>query len=184
MEITLEHLLEARPRIAFARTRQFAEKQPPIVDTATPELEDHHREELAEWQAKAAQGDDYAQWMMGRAAEKNLITPGGPEAADGWYRQAAAGGSPQAINDLAVALHRRCDPDPALGDTLVAEYEKAADGCVAEALCNLGLVFHHYRGYTGRHKGNVFFEEAQAEGVAEAAALLKENQTGLKVPSN
>lgn len=174
MTPTLEQLIGARARIAFAAVRDFRKGSPPALDTATPELEDEHREALEDWRRRAAAGEPHALWIMGRAAERGLIAPAGPEAARAWYAQAAALGLPEAINDLAVERHRRCDPDPASGEALIADYEQAADGGLAEALCNLGLAFHHYRGYTGRAKGNVLFEEAAVGGVPEAETLRRE----------
>ncbi|MBL8488025.1 MAG: sel1 repeat family protein [Rhodocyclaceae bacterium] len=174
MTPTLEQLLGARARIAFAAVRDFRKAAPPPVDTATPELEDEHREALEDFRARAEAGDAYAQWIMGRAAEKGLADPSGPGAARAWYERAAAGDLPEAINDLAVERHRACDPNPASGEALIAAYERAADGGLAEALCNLGLAFHHYRGYTGRAKGNVLFEEAAVAGVPEADSLRRE----------
>lgn len=171
---TLFDLLDTRPRIAFTRVRQFAEQQPPAVDTTTPELEFFHQDELEEWQQRAADGEAQAQWLMGRAAEKGLIEPAGLDVAEAWYAKAAGQGHPEAINDLTVIAHRRCDSSPEAGEAIIAAYNAAADGGVAEALCNLGLAYHHYRGFTGRAKGNVFFEEAIAEGVSEAAKLMKD----------
>ena len=174
MTPTLEQLLGARARIAFRAVRDFRAGAAPGTDTATPELDDEQREALEDYRRRAGMGDPYAQWIMGRAAERNLVSPSGIAAAEAWYGKAAAGGLAEAINDLAVARHRRCDPDPAVGEALIGDYGRAADDGLAEALCNLGLAFHHYRGYTGRAKGNVLFEEAAVEGVAEAERLRRE----------
>ena len=174
MTPTLEQLIGARARIAFKAVRHFRAGIAPEIESAAPELEDEHREALEDYRARAQAGEPYAQWVMGRAAELGLAEPAGPAAAYAWYAQAAAQGLAEAVNDLAVERHRRCDPDPAVGEALIADYERAADQGLAEALCNLGLAFHHYRGYTGRAKGNVFFEEAAVAGVAEADALRRE----------
>jgi hypothetical protein len=178
-EKTLLDWLDARPRFAFANITHFAAGQVPQPEEGAP-LDAEFEYELGEWQEKAIEGDAYAQWLMGRAAEKGWIAPAGIEAALGWYRQAAAQGLAEAINDLAVFEHRRCDPAPEVGEAIIAAYERAADDGLAEALCNLGLAFHHYRGFSGRARGSVFFEEAQAEGVAEAAAYIKQSRTGPK----
>ncbi len=174
MTPTLEQLIGARARIAFRAVRHFRAGIAPAIETEAPELEDEHREALADYRARAQAGDPHAQWVVGRAAELGLVEPAGPVAAHGWYERAADQGLAEAINDLAVERHRRCDPDPAVGEALIADYERAADQGLAEALCNLGLAFHHYRGYTGRAKGNVFLEEASVAGVAEAEALRRE----------
>lgn len=180
MEKTLLAWLEARARFAFERIDQFRPDAPPASVEAAEELDPEFAFELAEWQEKAEAGDAYAQWLMGRAAEKGWISPAGAAAAQGWYELAAGQGLSEAINDLAVLAHRRCDPSPEVGDAIIAAYERAADGCLAEALCNLGLAYHHYRGFSGRVRGNVFFEEAQAEGVAEASRYIQQSRPSLK----
>ena len=178
-EKTLLEVLEARARFAFTRIGQFAAKQP-AQESLAGELDPEFDYELGEWQEKAQQGDAYAQWLMGRAAEKGWISPSGSEAALAWYQLAAAQNLAEAINDLAVIAHRRCDPAAEVGAAIIAAYESATDAGLAEALCNLGLAFHHYRGFTGRARGTVFFEEAQAEGVAEAASFIKQSKWDLR----